>query len=364
MTLQVVEAYLEGHATTIRAEEQAIRSAGLVAEWLRDVVKDAAAPLAFWSPSRQKQFAEWLRDAKSHRAGTIERVFNDVAAAFNDAARVKMRPDPMGGEIEGALVSHAPQIVMRRGNIARDLKMQPARKGGYTPSLVEMARMLDAIETRHLRRWAIMALCTWGRSEAILDFDPDRQIDPRTGLLDLNPPSRIQTNKHRPRILATRCLIDWLPVWRAEDIARETRLRGTAPTEPPALLVYKGVAVRSVKRGVSRIGDRIDLPQMTPRSFRRFMPTMVKRMCGLIPRERRSMWLGHSIDEGSKTTDHYEAFDPEALRSVALATDFVMLELQKLCATRLFAIEPLLKSADLRAIGAKPRKKSELISMG
>lgn len=354
--MHVMDAYLSTHATTIRSEEQAIRAGALVVQYLTDVMKDAAAPLSIWTPSRQKAFAEWLRDSFAHKAGTIERIFNVLSSAFNEAARVKMRADPLGGEIEGALVSHAPAIVMRRSTIAKELKMAPARKGGFVPTMEEMARFLDALETRHLRRWAIMALNTWARPEAIIDFEPAEQFDARSGLIDLNPPGRVQTNKRRPVIVATEGLQGWLPVWAAEDLKREAEQRGYVPNEPIPLLVYKRERVRSIKRGVLRIGDRIGIPEFTPYSIRRFMPTMVRRLCPLVPRERRSMWLGHAVAEGSRTTDHYEGFDPEALRDVALATDFVISELAKLCSTPLLAIESLLKPAELRRIGARPSK--------
>jgi hypothetical protein len=34
--------------------------------------------------------------------------------------------------------------------------------------------------------------------------------------------------------------------------------------------------------------------------------------------------MGHVVKEGSRTTDNYEAFDPDYLRDVAMATDYVM----------------------------------------
>jgi hypothetical protein len=96
------------------------------------------------------------------------------------------------------------------------------------------------------------------------------------------------------------------------------------------------------------------ITQKTPRTF---MATMVRKLCPLIPRELRSRWLGHRMQEGSKTTDHYEIDDPDYLRAVALATDFILCELQQRCETRLFAVEPRLKLAELARIGAKPTAK-------
>ncbi|AMJ61701.1 hypothetical protein [Bosea sp. PAMC 26642] len=52
-----------------------------------------------------------------------------------------------------------------------------------------------------------------------------------------------------------------------------------------------------------------------------------------------TLWLGHTVREGSLTTEHYEAFDVDVLDEVALATDFVIVELQKLTTTRQFPVE-------------------------
>lgn len=76
-----------------------------------------------------------------------------------------------------------------------------------------------------------------------------------------------------------------------------------------------------------------------------------------MPRERRSIWLGHTVKDGSTTTEHYEAFDVDVLEDVPLATEFVLCELQKLCTQRLFAIELRLNAAELRRIGATPSGK-------
>jgi hypothetical protein len=69
------------------------------------------------------------------------------------------------------------------------------------------------------------------------------------GLLDLNPPDRVETNKRRPLIPETCCLADWLDQWAKVDTeARETALQAGKEPLPAALLVYQGERVMSVKR--------------------------------------------------------------------------------------------------------------------
>lgn len=132
---------------------------------------------------------------------------------MQDAASVKLRLDPLGHQIEGALVAHVPKIVYQRVRISRELKIAPPRKGGV-PSMAEMAVFIDAVETPHLKHWVILALNTWARPEAIADFDPTTQYERTIGALNLNPPGRIQTNKRRPLLPVTRGLADWLTIGR------------------------------------------------------------------------------------------------------------------------------------------------------
>lgn len=92
---------------------------------------------------------------------------------------------------------------------------------------------------------------------------------------------------------------------------------------------------------------------MCPISHRnRFAPlnTHARRLCPRVSRERRSLWLGHAVKEGSQTTEHYEGLDFEILEEVAPATDFVIGELRKLTAKPLFAVDVRLRSEELLRI--------------
>jgi integrase len=227
-----------------------------------------------------------------------------------------------------------------------------------------MAAFIDKVETKHLRRWIILALNTWARPEAITDFDPVTQYDRGTGAIDLNPPGRIQTNKRRPVIMASQGLSDWIDVWKEEDAQAWQKKNGARPNHPIPLLVYKGERVGTVKKAIKRIADEAGVPALTQRTIRAFMATHVRKMCPLLSRELRSLWLGHTVKEGSTTTEHYEAFDVDVVADVALATEFVISELQKLTATKLFAIEVQLNADDLRRLGAKPRPAKSLAGRG
>jgi integrase len=106
-----------------------------------------------------------------------------------------------------------------------------------------------------------------------------------------------------------------------------------------------------VKKAIKRIGDNNKLPDFTQYTVRHFMATTVRKLCPVLPREKRSHWLGHAV-EGSRTTNWYEHLDPEYLEDVALATDYTIFKIGQLTAQPLFTVEPLLNLHKLRQLGA------------
>jgi hypothetical protein len=51
------------------------------------------------------------------------------------------------------------------------------------------------------------------------------------------------------------------------------------------------------------------------------MADQIKKLFRNVPREQRSLWMGHVVRDGSRTTSNYESDDPGMLADVALATD-------------------------------------------
>jgi hypothetical protein len=109
LTLAALANYVDGHATTIRSESDAIRAADLAKQYLELGAKNPLAPVSFWTPSRQLDFARWLRTTFNHSPASIERRLDVVCAAFHEMTQVKLRTDPFGQPIETALMTHAPR---------------------------------------------------------------------------------------------------------------------------------------------------------------------------------------------------------------------------------------------------------------
>ena len=351
-TAHVIEQYLDGHAQGIATAAYAERVGQIVGEFMQ-ARGNAAAPVSWWTPSRQLDFCRWCVETLNHKPATIERNLNVVRAAFRDAATVKLRLDAMGQETEAAIISHAPQIVYKAARIAKELRVPNEPKKPALPTPQDVARFIDALDTASLRRWVLLALATWARPEAITDLDYDA-YDARSGALSLNPEGRAQTNKRRAAIYAPRHLVAALKLWRVEDKPE------AGEAWPPILRRY-GKRIATVKLGVKQNAARLHVP-ITQKTFRTWMATTVREVAPKVPREKRSIWLGHAVEAGSRTTDFYEINEPAYLRDVALATDYVISELQKLCTTKFTAIELQLNDAELRRIGARPlvRKAREI----
>jgi integrase len=358
LTLAVLQAYMDGRGAAIASEDVATRAVFLITTFL-DSIKRIDAPVSFWTPAQQLEFAKWCRENYQHSAGTIARHINVMRSAFIDASRFKIRLDALGNRVEAALILTSPKIVMRRELVAAELKIPQKRPRNATLSLDQMATVIDALDTPHLLRFAVLSLATWARPQAVIDFDPDRQTDWADGTIDLAPPDWVQTNKRRPRQPMTRCLEGWLDGWAEQDRAR--RDADAAAGRPPVesgLLIYKRRRVACVKKAFRRIGRDVGLTGFSQYAFRHFMADQTKKLFRGVAREQRSLWLGHVVRDGSRTTEHYESDDPQVLADVALATDCIITLLNERCQKQLFAVETLLNRKELQAIGARelPKK--------
>jgi hypothetical protein len=115
----------------------------------------------------------------------------------------------------------------------------------------------------HLFRFAILALNTWARPAAIADFDPRQQR--RFGLIELNPPDRVQTNKRRATIIETQCLRGWLDRWEKVDAeARRSAMEAGETPSDIALLTFNGERVISVKKGLKAAVTAAKVSKFTP----------------------------------------------------------------------------------------------------
>lgn len=323
--------YYENDAKNKPSADQAFRAIVLVNEYLSEKIVPTAAVSAF-GPLRQKEFMLWCASKHGHTAGTIARNLAVVSAAFRFGRRLSVMRDAFGNEHEIQLLESAPDITTQPKRVAELTSLAPSMPRDWLPSFKQLGQFIDAIDKRqeNLFRFVILALNTWARPEAILDFRPSVQINREFGTLNLNPPGRRQTKKYRPTIRLTDNLTGWLDEW-----------------GDGAPMIWDGKPVTTMKRTFKRLAVDCGMDRFTQDTIRHFMATYVRRSkAPPVSQEQRDMWLGH--DE-SRTANWYEHTDPDYLSEAMQATDNIIRDLQAYCSRSLFSCKGRAK-APLRAI--------------
>lgn len=330
----------------------------------------------------QQDFMQWCAAEHGHNAAGIERNMVAIRAAFNYAAQGQIvTVDGVRREVR--LLDHAPTIKTNQRWIAQHTGAQHGAPRDWIPSLEQLASLLDFPAPDYLQRYDILALNTWARPEAIWDLNTHKQVDEATGLLDLNPPGRKQTNKFRPTIRLTDGLAQWIRVW-----GKAYPLRGSSSTFTgcrTATAVETAFRRRTDRWRMTQAGyseadinrieglthprhahltkeerwgpyneamaraDELGIGQVTQYTLRHFMATRVRALEDIrVGVEQRSAWLGHSRGD---TTSWYESFDPEFLRECALATERVICMLDDLTERRL--VPKSVRDKGLKVVGGR-----------
>ncbi|MCB1484673.1 MAG: hypothetical protein KDJ17_07260 [Hyphomicrobiaceae bacterium] len=321
------------------SSEQAKRAIAIVADYLRECQVNVA-PVSTFGPLRQREFMGWSRRKFGHSPSTIARNLSVVSSAFRFGTRLQIVVDGFGNRHEVQLLDSAPVVETQAARVAALLDLPEPRAREWLPTFKQFGAFIDRIDKRqeNLFRFVILALNTWARPEAITDLRVGAQVDFEHGLVDLNPPGRRQTNKHRPRLPLTTNLRGWLKAWDAD-----------------APLAWDGQAVSVIKKTFKRHAVACGLPRFTQGTIRHFMATQVRRVKPPVSQEQRDAWLGH---DRKRTAEFYESFDPQFLADCRRATEKVIAELQK------HASRPL-SARKSRASGVETRnaKKPEKAAM-
>lgn len=335
LLMGVLDFYFENDAKFKASKDQAFRAIQLVAEFAGQKI-GATARVSAFSLLRQREFMRWCVDTHDHRSGTIARNLAVVSAAFRYACKPQLVRDGFGNDTEVVLLESAPAVCTQAKEVARLTDIPESEPRGWVPTFEELGRFIDAIDLRqeNLFRFVMLALNTWARPEAIIDFRPDKQVD-RYGVLDLNPPGRRQTKKYRPKIRLTENLKGWLEYWNS-----------TAP------MIWDGEPITTMKRTFKRHGEACGMPLFTQYTLRHFMATEARQLKPPVSREQRDLWLGH--DDGGRTANWYEHRDPEFLEDARRATDTII-DLVQQFTRRPLSTRKLRANASLRLIKGKGR---------
>jgi hypothetical protein len=279
--------------------------------------------------TRTAQRRVWGQIAKSENlsAKSITTYMISIRAAINFAA-VPQVIKVDGQEHEVQLLDGAVTVFCNEEEIADNIGGVVSKPRDYIPTFQELGKWIDAIEEEEDFRFVIIMLNTCARNEAIFDLVVSQQVDFNYGTIDLNPPGRRQTRKRRPIIRMTTNLAGWFKHW--ED-------------DKPIGKYQDTVEKRLNKIGKPVVDEQgnespgLNMPEMTCYTLRHFIASNMRRVSFQVSKEQRSKWLGHTVKEGSRTTDWYETFDPDYLEQPMRATDEIMRKLQKHTRRKLFA---------------------------
>ncbi len=271
--------YYNEHASKLPSAEQA-RFA--LAKWSDFFGADVISDL---TPQRQEAFVAHLRTAGASD-GYVSRVLSVGRAALNRAWKRQE-------------IASAPFILDVEKGAPRERRLSPA----------EVAALLRAAQTvPHLWVFAMIALNTLARPEAILDLTPF-QVDLEHRLISLNPHGRKQTKKYRPVVPIT-----------------ETLLPVVLNVNADRIVNWHGKPIASIKKGFRTIVQRAGLSaDVSPYTLRHTMATELRKRG--VPQWDVAGMLGHK--SGSyRTTEIYAKFDPDHLSGAARAIDAYFADLR------------------------------------
>lgn len=268
--------------------------------------------------TNQRRVWSYMGSVENLSPKSIMTYMISVRAAVNYAAIPQIIL--MDGKEEEVQLLDAPVTVFcNQEEIAQHIGGTVSAAREFIPTYEQLGKWIDAIEEEDDFRYVMIALNTCARNEAIFDLIISKQVNHDVGTIDLNPTGRRQTKKRRPVIRLTTNLAAWFDHWKDDKPIRQ----------------YQD----TVEKRLNKIGkeEAFGLPEMTCYTLRHFVATNMRRASFPVSREQRSKWLGHSVKEGSKTTDWYEKFDPDYLEEPMRATDEIMVTLQKFTTRKVLA---------------------------
>jgi integrase len=159
--------------------------------------------------------------------------------------------------------------------------------------------LVEAQKRPHIFVFAMIALNTLARPQAVLDLSP-AQVNLEGRFIELNPKGRRQTKKYRPTVPITDTL---MPFLRNSGVKR--------------FVMWSGNPIKSVKKTFARTVREAGLPsEITPYSLRHTMATELRQR-GVPPWEVEGL-LGH---RRPGVTEKYAHFQPGYLTKGREAID-------------------------------------------
>jgi integrase len=215
-----------------------------------------------------------------------------------------------------------------------------APRASFIPTDEQMLRIWNAEMPDRLRRWMVITLLTACRPSAALDLSP-ASLTRDAGLANLNPAGRVQNKKYRATVRATRVLSRFLDKWERGGLAEVLMPDGKVRR------VYCGyTTIEGVNSAFDRLRPEIDMPDLTPYSFRHKAAAIIRKARG--GEDQVALQLGHRRKD-LRVTAGYGEFDPDYLAPAARALDAWALKLRRAVRAKKCAVnshQTLTASAD------------------
>lgn len=167
----------------------------------------------------------------------------------------------------------------------------------------ELDRLIEKIETPHVRLFVILAITTGARMGAILELRWD-QVDFKHRSINFNPPGREQGNKRRPEV----------PINARAYEALEEAARGALTDH---VIEWSGRPVKSVKKAIRTAAARSGVP-CSPHVFRHTAGVWMAHAD--VPMQKISQFLGHTSTRVTERT--YARYSPSFMKDAAAALEF------------------------------------------
>lgn len=185
----------------------------------------------------------------------------------------------------------------------------PVEPKGRPLALKELASLISAAQSEHMRRFILVLMGTVCRPDAARDLKRD-QLDFEHGLIDLNPKGRKQTKKYRPIVPMTKFL--------RRELAKVKKY----------VIEYHGGPIASTKTAWRQMRTDAKLDEkVNPYSIRHTMARELRKR--KVPGDQISVMLGHRPRDTSRTDLIYAPYEPGYCEDAAKALDAVYREVAR-----------------------------------
>jgi integrase len=167
----------------------------------------------------------------------------------------------------------------------------------------EVEKLLEHVDTPHVRLFIILAITTGARMSALLDLRWE-QVDFKHRRVDFNGPGREQTNKRRAVV----------PLNDRAYQALEEAARGALSDY---VIEWDGKQVKSIKKAVRMAAKRSGVP-CSPHVFRHTVGVWTAQAD--VPMQKISQFLGHTSTRVTERT--YARYSPSFMKDAAAALEF------------------------------------------